>query len=91
VRLTDHLSKALLEEFNARLAQRQRTGDDFARVLLQRLVLDEMVADRERELRHALDAVQFSEVDGPLKASPALITLLNHPAELALLRAALSA
>ena len=87
----DTLSKALLEEFHTRLAQWPRSPAVLGeRGATQRSVLMDMVLERERELRQALDAVRFEGVDSPIEPTPALITLLNHPAELVLLRAALS-
>jgi hypothetical protein len=87
---TDGLSKALLEEFNARLAKVPPQTELAARALIQRSALMDMVLERERELRMALDSVRLEGVDSPIEPTPALITLLNHPAELVLLRAALT-
>jgi hypothetical protein len=56
----------------------------------ERLVLLDMIHERENELKLALDAIAGVPFDGPLYPSPAFVALINLPAELALLRAALS-
>lgn len=56
----------------------------------ERQVLLDMVEAREDELKLALEAIAGVPFDGPIHPSPALVTCINHPAELALLRAALT-
>lgn len=91
VNALDLLSRELLAELHTRLAQRPTSRDDLERAIGLRQTLQAMTDDREAELRAALDAIADTITpEGALEASPLVIALIQLPAELALLRAALT-
>lgn len=83
------LSDELLSEFHARLAQCPRSESLEEREATVRGVLAAMQRERIEHLRHALDAASGLDLSGPLEVSPLVVSLLQLPGELALLRAAL--
>lgn len=83
------LSAELLDEMHTRLAQRPRSESLEEREANVRSVLHAMQLERIQHLRFALDAASTLDLSGPLEVSPLVVSLLQLPGELALLRAAL--